>query len=114
MSRLTKRTTTGVEALERMEEHVAKLEAKWAAREKELTSLRSQLNEVTAERDAAVSDMKLISDAAREAHCDETCCFACKYDGDFSITDTGDYANECPGFDKDDCFEWRGLQKERE
>ena len=57
---------------------------------------------------AAVEDMKLIVDAVREEHCDETCCFACKFDCDTSITDSGAYACECPGFERDDCFEWRG------
>ena len=60
---------------------------------------------------AAVEDMKLIVDAVREEHCDETCCFACKFDCDTSITDSGDYACECPGFERDDCFEWRGPQE---
>ncbi len=69
------------------------------------------LARLTAERDAAVSEMKRIVDAVREAHCDETCCFACKYDYDTSITDTGDYACECPGFERDDCFEWRGVKE---
>jgi hypothetical protein len=64
--------------------------------------------------DAAVEDMKLIVDAVREAHCDETCCFACKFDCDTSITDSGCYANECPGFDTNECFEWRGAKEEME
>ena len=51
--------------------------------------------------------------AVREEHCDETCCFACKFDCDTSITDSGDYACECPGFERDDCFEWRGVQAEK-
>ena len=63
---------------------------------------------------AAVEDMKRIVDAVREKHGDETCCFACKYDADMSITDSGSYANECPGFDRDDCFDWRGTQNECE
>ena len=60
---------------------------------------------------AAVEDMKLIVDAVREEHCDETCCFACKFDCDTSITDSGAHACECPGFERDDCFEWRGPQE---
>ena len=66
------------------------------------------LRESQRRADAAVEDMKNIVDAVREAHCDETCCFACKYDADFSIGESGNYLNECPGFDRDDCFEWRG------
>ena len=50
---------------------------------------------------------------ARES-CDETCCFACKFDCDTSITDSGCYANECPGFERDDCFEWRGPDEKGE
>ena len=63
---------------------------------------------------AAVEDMKLIVDAVREEHCDETCCFACKFDCDTSITDSGDCACECPGFERDDCFEWRGPDEKGE
>ena len=73
--------------------------------------LQAENTRLQAERDKAVGDMKNIVDAVREEHCDETCCFACKFDCDTSITDTGDFACECPGFDKDDCFEWRGLEE---
>jgi len=66
------------------------------------------------ERDAAKADMKLIVDAVRETHCDETCCVQCKYDCHMSINDSGEFNNECPGFDKDDCFEWRGLPQDGE
>lgn len=81
------------------------------ARKEEIESLQAQLATEKRRADAAVEDMKLIVDAVREAHCDETCCFACKFDCDTSITDSGCYANECPGFERDDCFEWRGPQE---
>ena len=55
----------------------------------------------------AIDDMKLIVDRVRAKHCDDTCCFACLYDGDFSIGQNGDYEIECPGFDSDECFKWR-------
>lgn len=77
-------------------------------------SLIKALQQAERERDAAKADMKLIVDAVRETHCDETCCFACKHDCDTSINDSGEFNNECPGFDKDDCFEWRGLPQEGE
>ena len=32
-------------------------------------------------------------------------CGMCKWDCDMSITPSGDYMSECPGFEKDDCFE---------
>lgn len=73
-----------------------------------IESLQAQISASQRRERAAVEDMKLIVDAVREAHCDETCCFACKFDCDTSITDSGCHANECPGFERDDCFEWRG------
>ena len=60
----------------------------------------------------AIEDMKLIVDTVREKHGDDSCCFACKYDADFSIGESGDYMNECPGFDCDNCFLWRGMKEE--
>lgn len=69
---------------------------------------------VEAERDAAAKDMKLMADKAREEHGDDVPCFACRYDGDRSILPSGDFAEECPGFDREDCFEWRGAQGEGE
>jgi len=76
----------------------------------EFASLRAQLAESRAREQAAIADMKRIVDTVREEREDETCCFACKYDADMSITDSGAHANECPGFNKNDCFEWRGPQ----
>lgn len=73
--------------------------------------LEAQFAESQRRAQAAVEDMKRIVDAVREEHGDETCCFACKYDCDMSITGSGAYANECPGFDRDDCFEWCGPQE---
>ena len=76
--------------------------------------LTARAEQAEKERDAAKADMKLIVDAVRETHCDETCCFACKHDCDTSINDSGEFNNECPGFDRDDCFEWRGLPQDGE
>ena len=73
--------------------------------------IQSENTRLKAERDKAVEDMKSIVDNVREEHCDETCCFACKFDCDTSITDSGSHACECPGFERDDCFEWRGLEE---
>ena len=39
----------------------------------------------------------------RETNEDESVCGLCEYDGAF-IGQSGDWCNECPGFDKDDCF----------
>jgi hypothetical protein len=39
----------------------------------------------------------------RETNEDESVCGMCEYDGAF-IGQSGDWCNECPGFDKADCF----------
>lgn len=41
----------------------------------------------------------------REETVGECVCGMCKYDCDTSIGPSGDYMQECPGFEKDDCFE---------
>src|SRR5574344_713037 len=40
----------------------------------------------------------------REIHSDDERCGLCEYDGAYQ-GESGDWVNECPGFDKDDCFE---------
>ena len=74
---------------------------------REWRKLTEQLAAVTAERDAAVDGMKIIADTYREKNCDDGICGLCKFDADHGLD--GD-ANECPGFETDDCFEWRGPQ----
>ena len=39
----------------------------------------------------------------RERHVDDSVCGLCEYDGAY-IGESGDWCNECPGFDRDDCF----------
>ena len=39
----------------------------------------------------------------RETNVDDSVCGMCEYDGAY-ISQSGDWCNECPGFDKDDCF----------
>ena len=39
----------------------------------------------------------------RESKVDDSVCGMCEYDGAY-IGQSGDWCNECPGFDKDDCF----------
>ncbi len=39
----------------------------------------------------------------REANVDESVCRMCEYDGAY-MGQSGDWCNECPGFDKADCF----------
>lgn len=42
----------------------------------------------------------------RESKVDDSVCGMCEYDGAF-LGQSGDWCNECPGFDKDDCFRLR-------
>ena len=76
--------------------------------------LTARAEQAELERDAAVVDMKSIVDAVREEYSDGTCCFACKYDFDTSCDEYGCCPGECPGFESNDCFEWRGLPQEGE
>lgn len=39
----------------------------------------------------------------RERNIDESVCGLCEYDGAY-VGQSGDWCNECPGFEKDDCF----------
>lgn len=39
----------------------------------------------------------------RESKGDDSVCGMCEYDGAY-MGQSGDWCNECPGFDKDDCF----------
>ena len=39
----------------------------------------------------------------RESKGDDSVCGMCEYDGAF-VGQSGDWCNECPGFEKDDCF----------
>lgn len=71
----------------------------------ECSRLKQQLATVTAERDAAVEDMKLIADTYREVVGDDGICGLCEFDADHGLDG---YANECPGFESNKCFKWRG------
>ena len=47
----------------------------------------------------------------RERHVDDSVCGLCEYDGAY-IVESGDWCNECPGFNRDDCFKLRdGIRK---
>ena len=82
------------------------------AHEAMLRDLQTRTRQVEAlgkERDAAVEDLKTMALAMRESdELEVGCCFACKFDA--SNNDNMEPWNECPGFNTDNCFEWRGLQ----
>lgn len=75
----------------------------------EIATLTARAEKAEAERDKAVDDMKTMADCMRESEeTTESCCWACKYD-----PTNNDYlgTTECPGYERDDCFEWCGLQE---
>jgi hypothetical protein len=64
-------------------------------------------NSDTISRQAAIDKFidaleEIFSDI-RERHVDDSVCGLCEYDGAY-IGQSGDWCNECPGFDRDDCF----------
>ena len=64
---------------------------------------------------AAVSDMKIMALAMRESEeLSEGCCFACVCDAQNLPDDCILPYGECPGYEKDDCFEWRGRKEQND
>lgn len=51
------------------------------------------------------NDLNDIFKSIREELGDDTVCGLCQFDGDFSCGESGYSITECPGFEKDDCFE---------
>ena len=52
---------------------------------------------------ALVNEFEEILSHIREREADDSVCGLCEYDGAY-IGQSGDWCNECPGFEKDDCF----------
>jgi hypothetical protein len=48
-----------------------------------------------------VNEVENIFANIRERNVDDSVCGLCEYDGDHGLDG---YANECPGFERDDCF----------
>lgn len=63
------------------------------------------------ERDAAVFDLTSAVNQYRLLTTDIDLCGLCKFDLPPSSENGQTY--ECPGFYKDDCFEWRGIKEEK-
>src|SRR5574344_2874620 len=70
--------------------------------------LTARAEAAEAERDACKADLKSMADWYRDSVCDDGICGWCKQDADHGLDG---YANECAGFYKNDCFEWRGPQE---
>ena len=77
--------------------------------------LTARAEAAEAERDAAVEDMKVMALAMRESdELSEGCCFACVCDGQNLPGNVILPYGECPGYDTNDCFEWRGPDEKGE
>lgn len=67
---------------------------------------------------ALVNEFEEILSHVREREEDDSVCGLCEYDGAY-IGQAGDWCNECPGFEKADCFklkekyrrEWEDIDK---
>ena len=72
--------------------------------------LREEREQLTAERDAAVADLTFAVNKYRLFTTDINLCYLCKFN--FPSSGENEQTYECPGCYGDDCFEWRGPQKE--
>ena len=69
-----------------------------------IETLRADLSRMTAERDAAISDLTYIARTYPVELCDDLVCQYCKH---YPNANTG-----CPGWTENDCFEWRGQKED--
>ena len=60
---------------------------------------------------ALVNEIEEIFSHIRERNEDDSVCGLCEYDGAY-IGQSGDWYNECPGFDKADCFKLKDKYRE--
>ena len=60
---------------------------------------------------ALVNELEEIFSHIRKRNVDDSVCGLCEYDGAY-IGESGDWYNECPGFDKDDCFKLKEKYRE--
>ena len=82
------------------------------AKDEEMEQLRADLAASQRRERAAVGDLKVMALAMRESEeLSEGCCFACAHDGQNLPDDAILIYGECPGYEADDCFEWRGPQE---
>lgn len=67
------------------------------------------LEEVNKWVDKLINELELIFADIREKNVDDSVCGLCEYDCDHGMDG---FANECPGFEKDDCFKLKDNIKE--
>ena len=58
-----------------------------------------------------VNEVEEIFAHIREREVNDSVCGLCEYDGAY-IGQSGDWCNECPGFDRDDCFKLKEKYRE--
>ena len=58
-----------------------------------------------------IDEFEIIMKDIRERHVDDSVCGLCEYDGAF-MSDSGNWCNECPGFERDDCFKLKDQYRE--
>ena len=73
----------------------------------DLISRQSAQHQIT----ALIDEFETIMKDIRERHVDDSVCGLCEYDGSF-ISDSGSWCNECPGFERDDCFKLKDQYRE--
>lgn len=56
---------------------------------------------IKANMDEVLNELEMIFSDIREKNVDDSVCGLCEYDCDHGLDG---YANECPGFERDDCF----------
>lgn len=60
---------------------------------------------------ALIDEFETIMKEIRERNVDDSVCGLCEYDGAF-MSDSGNWCNECPGFERDDCFKLKDQYRE--
>ena len=60
---------------------------------------------------ALVNELEEIFAHIRERNEDDSVCGLCEYDGAY-IGQSGEWCNECPGFDRADCFKLKEKYRE--
>ena len=80
------------------------------AAERRFVEAEARAEKAERERDAAVSDLTYAVNQYRLFTTDIDLCGLCKFD----LPPAGEngQTHECPGFYKDNCFEWRGIKEE--
>lgn len=75
----------------------------YKAVKKELEETRKRAEKAEKERDEIFTLFNDLCKDVRERNVDDSVCHFCEYDGTY-MGENGEWVNECPGFEKNDCF----------